>query len=352
MATDPSEQKIAAQIAAAQGTLLISGGGTRKQYGESVHCESIVSTVDLTGIAEYQPSELYVTVKAGTLLSDLISSLAAQGQELAFDPPQPAGATVGGMVATGLSGPCRPAGGQVRDHILGCQLIDGSGTSLKFGGQVIKNVAGFDVARLMVGSLGTLGCLTEVTLRVAGKPQGDLSVVLDCPVEQAAITANEAVAHGLPVSASWWENDHLRLRLRGSVRSVERAARELGGPLCEPAELDRWLELRDGVHQRFASDGQIWMCLLPPLARLSCDHLGIHEWLGARRWFFNDAPPDLRAQVKAAGGTAIIYRRGCGNQDRQPVFPHPTAPQLAIFKRLKKVFDKRGLIGTGRLGYL
>ena len=352
----PSERagrvaEVAAQVAAADGPLLVTGAGLRQDYGEPVAAEAAeLSTAAMAGIRAYEPAELYLTAGAGTPLAELQAALRAAGQELCGDPAGRPGETVGGVYACGLSGPRRLGQGLLRDHVLGCELIDGRGAVLAFGGTVIKNVAGYDVSRVQVGALGTLGVITELSLRVRGLAAADLTTMLDCDAAASLQRVNEAIARGMPVAASSWEQGALRLRLAGSEAAVRRARHEIGGEEVAEAEQEYWEPLAQQASERFAAAQQVWLCMLPPLAELPFDELGLIEWAGARRWFFDDAPADIRRSVEEAGGQAICYRRAPGNTT--PVFAPPPPVNLRIMTRLKEAFDPRNILNPGRFGYL
>lgn len=351
----PSERaarvaEVAAAVAAAEGPLLVTGAGTRQDYGEPVAAAAAeLSTASLAGVRAYEPAELYLTAGAGTPLAELQAVLRAEGQELCGDPAGRPGETVGGVYACGLSGPRRLGQGLLRDHVLGCEVIDGRGTVLAFGGTVIKNVAGYDVTRVQVGALGTLGIITELSLRVRGLAESDLTTMLDCDAAASLQRVNEALARGMPVAASSWEQGALRLRLAGSEAAVRRARHEIGGEEV-PAADEYWEPLARQAGGRFEAAQQVWLCMLPPLAALPFDELGLIEWAGARRWFFDDAPADIRRSVEEAGGQAICYRRPPGNTT--PVFAPPPPVNLRIMTRLKEVFDPRSVLNPGRFGYL
>ena len=342
---------LAIRIAATKGPLFITGGGSRAGYGAPVIGAQLLETDSLVGVGAYEPSELYVRVAAGTPLADLNATLAAEHQCLAAEPPCPAGGTVGGAHACGISGPSTPGLGRLRDHILGCQIIDGRGTVLNFGGTLIKNVAGYDVTRLMVGALGTLGLLTELTLRVRGLPEVVTTVSRECSAPEAIQHANEAVARGLPVTASAWARGVLRLRLVGSAAAVRRALHDLAGDEITKADEEYWIPLRDGADQLFTAAQRIWMCQVPPLTELPFDDHGLIEWHGARRWYFDDAPADIRKVVAAAGGSAVLYRQPTTDAVTD-VFPAPSPVVRNFHERLKRTFDPRGILNPGRLGFI
>ena len=236
---DLSVQALAERIREANASkrkLRIRGGGTKDFYGAAVSGEviDVLDTRTLTGSADHEPSELVVTAPAGMLLAELEAQLAAHGQCLAFEPPRfgPA-STVGGMVAAGLSGPSRAVAGSVRDHVLGVVLVNGSGELMHFGGRVIKNVAGYDVSRLIAGSLGTLGVVVEVSLKALPKAEAEATVRFDIKPKEALAQLHGWGAQPLPIDASAWWNGNLVVRLRGSAAAVREALPRLGGDPIE-----------------------------------------------------------------------------------------------------------------------
>ncbi len=344
--------ELAGQIAAARGALAVAGGSSRSAVGERIEDAQKISSLGLSGVLAYEPSELYVTVAAGTRLAELDQVLAAEGQQLAAEIPMPPGATVGGALAVGFSGPCAPSCGRLRDHVLGASVIDGSGDVMSFGGTLIKNVAGFDVSRLLVGSFGTLGCIAKASLRVRGLPEADVTLSIECAADVAPARANEAVcAGGSAVAASAWSAGMLRLRLTGSEAAVAAARRKIGGETEADAADSFWGPLRDWSLPQQAEAKTLWLCSLPATASLEFDDSGLIEWHGARRWFFGARPAKLRDAVAQAGGSAILVRRG-KELGSEPVFPSPPADVVDLQRRIKQVFDPRGIFSPGRMSYL
>ncbi len=346
--------------AAARQPLRITGHGSKDFYGEAPQGEPL-STLALNGITAYEPSELYVSALAGTPLADVEAALAPQRQRLAFEPPRYAGAsggrgTVGGMVAAGLSGPSRAALGSVRDHLLGAVLINGQGELLSFGGTVMKNVAGFDVSRVLAGSLGTLGLITEVTLKVLPLPAATTTLRFEFDQAAALMALNRWGGEPLPIEASAWWDGALLLRLAGAAAAVEAAARKLGGdPIPATLAAPFWTGLRDqsdeffvGAERAVAGGARLWRLGLPsttPELKLHGEQL--IEWGGAQRWVVTPLPPAaVREAAAAVGGHATLFRaldKGCG------VFAPLSAPLAAIHRRLKASFDPQGVFNPGRL---
>jgi glycolate oxidase FAD binding subunit len=343
--------------AAAHGKALrIRGGGSKDFYGESLQGE-ILSTADLRGIVAYEPSELVVTARAGTPLAELEALLAAQGQCLPFEPPQFGGAaTVGGMVAAGLSGPARASVGSVRDYVLGVVLLNGRGELLTFGGQVMKNVAGYDVSRLLAGALGTLGVIVEVSLRLLPVAPAEATLRFELGQAEALQKLHAWGGQPLPLNASCWVEDGgtptLYLRLRGAVAAVEAACRTLGGERQPASAADDWRLCRDQQLPWFLAGAgrDLWRLSVPQTAPvLDLPEPPLVEWHGALRWVRAAAADGarLREAAAAAGGHATLFRAtGAGAPHRF----QPLAPALAhIHHELKRQFDPAGIFNRGRL---
>jgi glycolate oxidase FAD binding subunit len=346
------------RAAAAHGApLRIRGGGSKDFYGEQLQGE-LLSTTAYRGVVSYEPSELVVTVRAGTPLLELESLLAERGQCLPFEPPHfGAGSTVGGMVASGLSGPARASAGSVRDYVLGLVLVNGRGEVLTFGGQVMKNVAGYDVSRLMVGALGTLGLIAEVSLKVLPVAPAEATLKFELPQAEALERLNAWGGQPLPLNASCWVEDDgvptLYLRLRGAVAAVEAACRTLGGERQAGADVAAdWALCRD--HQlpwfRERGDTDLWRLSVAQTAPvLDLPEAPLVEWHGAQRWVRASAGDAtwLRAAAEAAGGHATLFRPA-GAQARHRF--HPLVPPLDhIHHELKRQFDPAGIFNRGRL---
>jgi glycolate oxidase FAD binding subunit len=332
--------------------LIIEGGGSKTFYGNADEGEVLV-TRSLVGVVDYQPKELVLTARAGTPLAEIETLLAGQGQMLAFEPPHFGGsATLGGSIAAGLSGPRRPYAGAARDFVLGVRMIDGTGQPLRFGGQVIKNVAGYDVSRLMVGALGTLGLITEVSLKVLPKPAAETTLQFELNEAEAIQKMNQWAGQPLPLSASSWHAGLLTVRLSGAASAVHVAQARLGGePLHEAAAF--WLRLRDQTTPFFdtrqpALNQSLWRLAVksstPPLQLGDAQWI---EWGGAVRWLVSDLPAAaLREAAKGCGGHATLFR---GETPADGVFT-PLAPALlTLHRNLKQRFDPKGIFNRGRL---
>ena len=356
-------ERIRAAVADAA-PLRIRGGGTKDFHGELLQGE-ILGTSALAGITSYEPSELVVTVRAGTPLAELEAALAEKGQCLPFEPPHFAGGgTVGGMVAAGLSGPARASVGAVRDYVLGAKLVNGRAELLTFGGQVMKNVAGYDVSRVLAGSLGTLGLIAEVSLKVLPVAPAEATLAFDCSQADALRLLNEWGGRPLPLNASCWFGDEvtgtLRLRLRGAAAAVEAACAHLGGEREDSAAAAAaWQSLRDQQHAWFTADdagAALWRLSVPqtaPVLGLGSGSAPLIEWHGGQRWY--KAPPEqasvIREAVHAAGGHATLFRMPPASSAAAsaPRFDTLSAPVARIHHALIREFDPHGIFDRARL---
>jgi glycolate oxidase FAD binding subunit len=341
---------------AAQTPLEIRGGSSKLWYGGKPQGQALDVT-PLTGISSYEPTELVVTARAGTRLSELEAALAKSGQCLPFEPPRfGSQGTVGGMVAAGLAGPTRAAVGGVRDYVLGATLLSGRGELLSFGGQVMKNVAGYDVSRLLAGSLGVLGVICEVSLKVLPTVPATQTLRFDLDEAAALKKLNEWGGLPLPVSASAWWGGALVLRLAGATAAVLSARQRLGGELIDPALASSfWTGLRDqtdeffaGAEKAVALGATLWRLSVPqtaPPLKLSGEQLV--EWGGAQRWLCTSSAPGLvREAAASVGGHATQYR---AINKSAGVFEPLKPPLDRIHRQLKTAFDPDGLFNRGRL---
>ncbi|WP_310494869.1 glycolate oxidase subunit GlcE [Dechloromonas sp.] len=330
--------------------LRIRGAGCKDFYGGLLAGE-VLDVSAHRGIVAYEPTELYITAKCGTPLAEIEVALAENGQMLAFEPPHFGSATVGGCIAAGLSGPRRQQAGAVRDFVLGVKLIDGTGQMLNFGGQVMKNVAGYDVSRLIAGSLGTLGVIAEVTLKVLPRPVAEATLVFECDAAEAIRRLNDWGGQPLPISASFWHDGKLWLRLSGAQAAVEAATSKLGGNSTVNPE-KHWNSIREQTHPAFAAS-PLWRLALPSTAPCpELDGLRAIEWGGALRWYAGAVDGDhaaVRAIAASLGGHAVLYRAPESLRCLEgPFAPLPPA-LLALHRRLKKAFDPQGILNPGRL---
>lgn len=351
--------------AAQRQPLRIRGGGSKDFVGQRLQGE-VLDTRGLSGIVSYEPSELVVTVQGGTPLAELDALLAGQGQCLPFEPPHFGAATVGGMVAAGLSGPARASVGAVRDYVLGAQLINGRAEVLVFGGQVMKNVAGYDVSRLMAGAMGTLGVLAEVSIKVLPVAPAEATLCFDWGQADALAALHRWGGQPLPLNASCWVQDEGRhklfVRLRGAVAAVEAACRTMGGQRMDNAAVVAdWVACREQTLPFFTPptdmpDACLWRLSVPqttpvlPVGDRGAD-AQLVEWHGGLRWLWAPAhqADAIRAAALAAGGHATLWRMASGAERQHPAFAPLSAPLLAIHQRLKAEFDPAGIFNPGRM---
>lgn len=335
------------------------GGGTKNFYGGPLQGEE-VDMRQWAGIVEYEPTELVITVKPGTPLAEVEAALAAQKQELAFEPPRISeggsnGGTIGGAIASGLAGPARLSKGGVKDYVLGCTLLDGKGQLLHFGGVVMKNVAGYDVARVIPGSMGTLGIATELSIKVMPVAPAEATLQFEMDVNKAIAQSNEWLSKPLPISATFFENGKLTVRLRGASAAVQAAIKNMGGQEIAPAPAQAfWTSVRDQNHEFFNREGDLWRLAVPPTTvDLAMHGQSVHEWGSGLRWFRADESStvnaeQIRAIAKRVGGHATLYRTG-NEAARVHAFQQPDAVMLKLQRRLKEQFDPAGVFSINRL---
>lgn len=336
---------------AANTPLRFRGGGSKDWYGQALQGE-IFDTHGYRGIVAYDPTELVITARCGMPLVEIEAVLAENNQMLAFEPPHFSdAATVGGMVAAGLSGPRRQAVGAVRDFVLGVVLMDGKGDVLRFGGQVMKNVAGYDVSRLLTGSLGTLGLILEVSLKVLPRPFAEATLRLAMSEADAIQHLNEWGGQPHPISASVWYGGDLLVRLSGAQAAVNAAQHRIGGEAVQNAD-ELWMRLREQRHDFFAfgaTDSRVLWRLSVPSATSSIVLPGeqLIEWGGAQRWLKSDADAVLiRSAAETASGHATLFKGG----DKEVGVFHPLAPAISkIHRNLKSAFDPSGIFNPGRM---
>ncbi|HXZ97140.1 MAG TPA: glycolate oxidase subunit GlcE [Burkholderiales bacterium] len=331
-----------------QTALRIRGGGSKDFYGATLSGE-ILDTKLYSGIVEYEPSELVMTARAGTSLAEIEAAIKECGQMLAFEPPHFGAATLGGCIAAGLSGPRRASAGAARDFALGVRMMDGRGNDLRFGGRVMKNVAGYDVSRLMTGSLGTLGLILEVSLKVLPLPSAETMLRFDLPEDKAIEMLNQWAGKPLPISASAYADGKLSVRLSGAKAAVEAISRKLGGERVADEQAEYfWNGIREQTDPFFTGAMPLWRLSIksttPPLKFPGSQLI---EWGGSLRWLKSNADAKtIRDAAAAAGGHATLFR---ANDKTAGVF-HPLSPALLkIHQRLKKNFDPAGIFNRGRM---
>ena len=324
--------------------LRIQGSNSKVFLGRIVAGE-VLDTRSHRGIVSYDPTELVITARCGTPLSELAEALDQAQQMLPCEPPSFGDdATVGGMIASGLSGPRRPWAGSVRDFVLGTRVITGHGKHLRFGGEVMKNVAGYDLSRLMAGSYGALGVITEVSLKVLPKPRQCLSISLEMDSDRALLRLAQWGQQPLPISAACHDGERLHLRLEGGEGSVAAAHDRLGG---ERLDASYWTDLNEQRLRFFDEDQPIWRVSVPNnTPGLSLPGRQLIDWGGAQRWLKSDADASLiRAIVNEVGGHVTCYSHGLCDSPFQPL----PETLLRYHRSLKQQLDPRGIFSPGRL---
>jgi glycolate oxidase FAD binding subunit len=332
--------------------LVITGGGSKAFYGNPCEGEPI-AVAGYSGVVEYEPKELVVTVKAGTPLKDLQQTLAEQGQMLPFEPPGfEDSATIGGTLACGFSGPRRPFAGSARDFVLGCKVLTGKGEVIEFGGRVIKNVAGYDVSRLMVGAMGTLGVILEVSLKVLPVPEREITLAMPAHINEALDIMNARAGQPLPLSGAVYDGEAVVLRLSSTEQGIKEARKKITGDVLQQGP-EFWQEINEQQHFFFGDEMPLWRLSLAPATL----HLGIpgswlFDWGGGLRWLKTDlAPHDVRDAVEAEGGHATLFRNKEYWLEQEPfcVF-HPLSPPLMqIHRKLKAAFDPDKILNRHRM---
>jgi glycolate oxidase FAD binding subunit len=335
------------QQAYEQGTALkIVGGNSKAFYGRETDGESL-DVSGHSGILNYEPTELVATVRAGTPLAELEQALAEQNQMLPFEPPHLGeAATVGGTVACNLSGPRRPYAGAVRDHVLGVKIINGKGEILSFGGEVMKNVAGYDLSRLMAGAMGSLGVLLEVSFKVIPLAQKELTLTRSCNIDTAIKTMNEWASRPYPISAALFDGNNLTLRFSGSESTVEAARKKFGGEVMQD-DKTFWQRLREQQHAFFDGDSPLWrLSVAPASSHLNLPGKFLFDWGGAQRWYKGEASAaELREVASKSGGHAVMFRGG----DRSQPFQSLDPVTMRLHRNLKQAMDPHSIFNPGRM---
>lgn len=349
MSTDTTEL-VTRRILDAAGNrqpLRILGSGSKSGLGRCME-GTLLALKDHAGILNYEPTELVVSARAGTRLRDLESTLAEQNQMLAFEPPRfGPDATLGGTIACGLSGPGRPWYGAARDFVLGTEIVNGKGERLRFGGEVMKNVAGYDVSRLMTGAWGTLGVITAVSLKVLPSPESEATRSFELAAADAIRQVSKWCRQPLPISAAAWIDGQLQIRFSGTANAVTAATTRTGGDRTENAA-GLWQQIREHEHPFFSGDDELWRLSVPrATAWLDLPGEQMLDWGGAQRWLRSTADEHrIRSVVAAAGGQATKFRGG----DRSGEIFHPLPPVLQrVHTNLKQAFDPHGILNPGRM---
>ncbi len=327
--------------------LNIAAGKSKDFYARQVRAE-VLDVSAHQGIINYQPSELVITARAGTTLSEINNVLSEHHQMLAFEPPGFSDrATLGGTIACNLSGPRRACTGAARDYVLGCTLINGRAEKIHFGGEVMKNVAGYDVSRLMCGALGTLGVLLDISLKVVPEPEAEISLMQQCDVKQALHTLHHWASRNIPVSASCYDGETLYYRLSGNASDLQ-ASRKITGGDQQESSTDFWHLLKEQQHSFFNDDMPLWrLSLASSTAALPLQGDTLMEWGGALRWLKSDESAEkIRRELESHGGQATLFRH---NTTQTEPFHTLSPGLLAIHRQLKKAFDPLNIFNPGRM---
>jgi glycolate oxidase FAD binding subunit len=342
--------EIAATVEVAYSTqtpLNILGAGTKSFLGQQDQDGEPLDVTGHYGIIEYDPAELVLVARAGTALKTIEKVLAEHHQMLGYEPPfVDIGATLGGSVAAGLAGPRRAYAGSVRDFILGASFVNGKGETITAGGKVIKNVAGFDLFRPMARSMGTLGVLLKIALRVSPLPETEKTLLHEENDERTALQKmNEWPAKTQAISAAAWDGRNIRIRLSGSISAIEHARKQIGGDYLDG--LSYWQDLNNFRLDFFQQPGRLWRLSLAPMSDSFGANLSqLIDWGGAQRWLISDDPPEkIRSRASQLGGHAE-----CFSKDREVATFHPLQGNLlAVNQRFKAALDPAGILNPGRL---
>lgn len=330
--------------AAAHTPLRIRGGGSKDFYGVSLEGD-VLDTRGYGGIVEYEPTELVFTARAGTPLREVEAALADKGQMLPFEPPHfGPDATFGGCIASGMSGPRRAYQGAVRDFVLGVRCLNSAGEDLQFGGQVMKNVAGYDLSRLLTGSFGTLGLILEISVKVLPIPDDEQTLRLEMNETQAIETMNRYASEPLPLSATCFAQDSLYIRLSGAASAVAATRKQLGGETIDGKPF--WQSIREQTHPFFSNDRSLWRLTIKSSAAPLALGPTLIEWNGSLRWICGDGDiANMQAAAGKAGGHTTLFRA----PTRPDAIHRLPSAMLALQKKIKQALDPEGIFGPHRL---
>lgn len=339
--------------------LTITGNDTKHFYGQAIQGTPLIISQH-RGVINYEPTELVITARAGTPLNEIDELLEEHGQQLAFEPPhfkinnldnnEQQIATLGGTIACGISGPARANNGAARDFVLGCEVINGKGEQLKFGGQVMKNVAGYDVSRLICGSFGTLAAILNVSLKVLPKPETTISLGFALSREDAYKKLNTLNNKPYPITASCYYDGQLTVRLAGNEKAVKATQNKLGGELIENSS-QFWHSIREQQHSFFNTDQPLWRISTKPTSTLNIDtdkKTGyLSEWHGALHWIKTNTPANiLRQHVEQLGGHATLFRNA---RSQDEIFHPLSTPLFNLHKKLKNAFDPKNILNRNKM---
>ncbi len=343
----PKLQRAVTAAIADHTPLNLTGAGTKMFFGREP-TGSPLSLGGHRGIVNYEPKELVLTARAGTPLAEVKAALAGQQQMLPFEPPHfGEGATLGGTIACGLSGPRRPYTGSARDFVLGIRMINGRGEIVRFGGEVMKNVAGYDLSRLMTGALGTLGVILEISLKILPAPEQEITLLQEQSPEQAIRQMNRWAGTPLPLSAACYDGLQLHLRLSGTAKGIRAGQKQIGGDLLADGD-NFWRGIREQRHAFFQTGQPLWRLSVAPAADpLALPGKQLIDWGGAQRWLITDADSEgIFAAARQAGGHGTLFRGG----DRSGgIFQPLSTASMALHRRLKQAFDPDRIFNPGRL---
>jgi len=345
--TDNTQQLIdQVKSAKTNNTTLKIVGGNSKAFLQACKAPDSLEMTSHAGVVNYEPTELVLTARTGTPIVEIEKLLADNGQYLSFEPPHfTENTTIGGVVASGMGGPRRPWGGAPRDVLLGCRLLTGTGDVMRFGGEVMKNVAGYDVSRLMAGAQGSLGVILEVSLKVLPAPSKTITLTQTLSESEAQQKMRELAARPMPLSGACYFNGQLYIRLSGAHASVNAWSKKIGGErLAENNTF--WERLRDHKLDFFDRPSPVWRISLPPAApAIACAESSLIDWAGGQRWIIsNVASEEIKNEAQALKGHAKQFY---GNASPEP-WAMSSQPALApIHKRLKETFDPKRIFNPG-----
>lgn len=350
-------QEIVREAFANKQALAVKGNGSKDFYGFPVNAPQVLSTSSHQGIINYEANELVLTARAGTPLKEIEASLAQHGQMLSCEAPHfGENATFGGMIAAGLSGPRRPFGSSISDLTLGCKILNGRGEILQFGGQVMKNVAGYDNSRLMVGSMGCLGIILEATVKVVPRHKAERSFRFALKQEKTLVFINKMTSMGYPVSASAYDNDALVLRFSAGDTEIEGLENSLRSNFdfidFEEEVLDSyWLDLREQTAEFFNDERDLWrFSVAPGTPVIDLPGDSLMEWNGAQRWLKTEASAhEVFATLAAANGNAMLFKTSQPHSAAESLFQPLTAPLMQWQQAVKQAFDPAGIFNPGRM---
>ena len=331
-------------------SFFIQGSNSKYFYGNPVNAQSLEVNRH-RGILNYHPSELVLTARAGTPLAEIEAELKKNKQCLPFEPPHfGPNATFGGTIASGLAGSARPFSGSVRDAVLGCRIINGQGEILRFGGEVVKNVAGYDVSRLMTGSLGTLGLILDISVKVLPTAPCNLTYIQTLPASDVITTMNTLRRSTLPLSGLAYVENKLHIRLAGTQISLAPTKNTMNGEILAN-DADFWHSLNEQTHPFFDAKQTLWKFSVPPATHhMALIKESIIDWGGGLYWFFSDAPRDeIDALANTLNGHAVLFRRGEIGKTESHSFPLPPSNMQSLHENIKQAFDPQRLFNPGRM---